>query len=46
MVKRFTPEYRVAFDAWLKLDPLNNEDAPPGPRFMPECKEPPGRQVS
>jgi hypothetical protein len=37
---RFTPEYKVAFDAWLKLDPLNTPGAPPGPRYMPEYKDP------
>src|SRR5262245_28282455 len=35
-VERFSPEYKVAFDAWLATDPLNNPDAPPGPSFMPE----------
>jgi hypothetical protein len=35
-VRRFSPEYRVAFDAWLETDPLDNPDAPPGPMFMPE----------
>jgi hypothetical protein len=35
-VRRFSPEYRVAFDAWLKTDPFNDPDAPPGPSFMPE----------
>ena len=39
--ERFTPEYKVAFDAWLKLDPLaKKSDAPPGPRYMPEYKDP------
>ena len=33
---RFRPEYRVAFDAWMKLDPLNNPGAPAGPSFMPQ----------
>lgn len=33
---RFLPEYKTAFDAWIKLDPLNNSSAPPGPRYMPE----------
>jgi hypothetical protein len=34
---RFLPEYRIAFDAWIKLDPFsNNSSAPPGPRYMPE----------
>ena len=40
LVRRFTPEYRTAFFAWLKTDPLNNPDAPAGPRFMPEYKDP------
>jgi hypothetical protein len=35
---RFLPEYKVAFDAWIKLDPLNNSSAPPGPRYMPEYR--------
>jgi hypothetical protein len=40
MVKRFTPEYRSAFKAWLALDPLHDPKAPPGPRYMPEYKDP------
>jgi hypothetical protein len=40
LVKRMTPEYRIAFFAWLKTDPLNNPNAPAGPRFMPEYKDP------
>ncbi len=34
--RRFSPEFQVAFDAWIALDPLSNPDAPPGPSFMPE----------
>ena len=34
--RRFSPEYKVAFDAWLKTDPFNNVDAPAGPIRMPE----------
>jgi hypothetical protein len=34
--RRFRDEYRPAFTAWLKADPLNNVQAPPGPIFMPE----------
>ena len=34
--RRFRPEYRVAFDAWLKTDPLHNPRAPAGPIFMPQ----------
>ena len=37
---RFTTEYKVAFDAWLALDPFENPDAPPGPRYMPEYRNP------
>jgi hypothetical protein len=32
---RFTPDYKAAFDAWLKTDPFNNPKAPPGPGYMP-----------
>jgi hypothetical protein len=35
-VQRFSPEYRVAFDAWLKTNPLHNPKAPPGPAYMPQ----------
>jgi hypothetical protein len=35
-VRRFTPDYRRAFEAWLKTDPLNNPSAPPGPAHIPE----------
>lgn len=34
--RRFSPEFRIAFDAWLKTDPLNDPTAPPGPLFMPQ----------
>jgi len=34
--RRFRPEYRVAFEAWLKTDPLNNPNAPAGPMLMAE----------
>jgi hypothetical protein len=40
LVRRFTPDYRQAFDEWLKTDPLNNPSAPPGPAYMPEYKNP------
>ena len=38
--KRFRPEFRVAFDAWIATKPATNPDAPPGPTFMPEYKQP------
>ena len=34
--RRFLPEFKIAFDAWIKLDPINNSSAPPGPRYMPQ----------
>jgi hypothetical protein len=33
--RRFLAEYRIAFDAWIKTDPFNNSEAPPGPAYMP-----------
>jgi hypothetical protein len=36
--RRFRPEYRPAFEAWLKTDPLHNPKAPPGPIFMPQYR--------
>lgn len=36
--ERFSPEYKKAFDAWLKLDPFNNPKAPAGPAYMPEYR--------
>src|SRR4026209_232984 len=32
--RRFRDEYRRAFTAWMKTDPFNNAQAPPGPIFM------------
>jgi hypothetical protein len=34
--RRFRDEYRPAFTAWIKTDPFNNPQAPPGPIFMPD----------
>jgi hypothetical protein len=36
--RRFLPEYRPAFAAWKKTDPLHNPDAPAGPALMPEYR--------
>ena len=36
--RRFSPEYKVAFDAWLKTDPFSNPNAPTGPIRMPEYR--------
>lgn len=35
---RLLPEYKIAFDAWIKTDPINNSQSPPGPRFMSEYR--------
>jgi len=39
-VRRFTPDYRTAFQAWLKTDPLTNPGAPAGPAYMPQYRNP------
>ena len=36
--RRFRPEFKVAFDAWMATDPLHNPDAPPGPTYMPQYR--------
>jgi hypothetical protein len=39
-VRRFTPDYRDAYEAWLKTDPFVNPTAPPGPAAMPSYHNP------
>jgi hypothetical protein len=39
-IKRFSPNFLVAFDAWLKTDPATNPNAPKGPTYMPEYVQP------
>ena len=34
--RRLLPEFRSAFEAWKKTDPLHNPNAPMGPALMPE----------
>ncbi len=36
--RRFLPEFRPAFEAWKKTDPLNNPSAPPGPQLMADYR--------
>jgi hypothetical protein len=36
--KRFRPEFKPIFLAWLALHPFKNPHAPPGPLFMPQYK--------
>ncbi|GAA1640898.1 hypothetical protein [Georgenia ruanii] len=38
--RRFRPEFRVAFDAWRATNPDTNPDAPAGPTYMPEYRQP------
>ena len=40
LVRRFSPEYRTAFGAWLRTDPFTNPSAPPGPGYMPGFSQP------
>jgi hypothetical protein len=37
---RFRPDFLVAFNAWLKTDPFTNRNAPKGPTYMPEYRQP------
>ena len=39
-VRRFTPDYRDAYEAWLRTDPFVNPAAPPGPAAMPSYHNP------
>ena len=34
--RRFTPQFRVAFNAWLATHPATNRNAPEGPTYMPQ----------
>ena len=36
--RRFRPEFRVAFDAWMATDPFHNPRAAPGPTYMPQYR--------
>ncbi len=38
--RRFSPDYHVAFEDWLKLDPLHDPSAPPGPGYMSSFTNP------
>jgi hypothetical protein len=37
---RFRPAFRVAFDAWRATKPETNPQAPRGPTYMPQYKQP------
>ena len=36
--RRFRPEFRVAFDAWMATDPFHNPRAAPGPTYVPQYR--------
>ena len=38
--RRFRPRFRVAFDAWRATKPETNPNAPPGPTYMPQYRQP------
>jgi hypothetical protein len=38
--RRFSPEYRTAFGAWLQTAPFTDPSAPPGPFYMPQYRNP------
>jgi hypothetical protein len=37
-VRRFRPQFLVAFNAWMATNPLHNPHAPPGPTYMPQYR--------
>jgi hypothetical protein len=39
-IHRFRHEFRVAFDAWRATKPETNPDAPRGPTYMPQYRQP------
>jgi hypothetical protein len=36
--RRFRPQYRVAFEAWMATHPFTNPNAPQGPAYMPQYR--------
>jgi hypothetical protein len=38
--RRFSPAFRVAFDAWWKTHPTTNPHSPPGPTYMSVYRQP------
>jgi hypothetical protein len=39
-IRRFRPEFAVAFKAWRATHPESNPDAPKGPTYMPQYHQP------
>lgn len=44
--RRFLPEFRPAFEAWKRTDPLTNPDAPAGPFYMPGYRSAKGDEAA
>ena len=44
-VRRFRPQFLVAFNAWMATNPLHNPHAPPGPTYMPQYQLPAQKQA-
>jgi hypothetical protein len=38
--RRFRPQFKVAFEAWRATHPETNPNAPKGPTYMPQYKQP------
>ena len=38
--RRFSPNFKNAFEAWLATNPETNPQAPPGPTYMPQYQQP------
>ncbi len=45
-VRRFRPQFPVAFNAWMATNPLHNPHAPPGPTYMPQYQQPEQAQAN
>jgi hypothetical protein len=46
LAHRFTANYAPAFEAWLATRPLTNPNAPVGPRYMPQYRDPLAAQAT
>ena len=46
VARRFTPNYAPAFSAWLATHPLTNPQAPIGPAYMPQYRDPLAAQAN
>ena len=44
--RRFRPGFQVAFDAWRATKPETNPNAPRGPTYMPEYRQPGLREAA